>query len=153
MPYVYRYAARKKWIFINPAFHEPFGLTVIEAMASGLPVIATKHGGPSEILDAEKYGLLIDPSEPASIQESLIKLLDPAAWEKYSKKGMERICAKYNWNKAALGRIDLIKKVIDTDCQYVDEDFDIPGYFLEPDKSSDKDILENVRKWYGIQEI
>ncbi|MFW6172691.1 MAG: glycosyltransferase, partial [Elusimicrobiota bacterium] len=48
MPFVYRYGGRNQWIFINPAIHEPFGLTVVEAMASGLPVVATENGGPSE---------------------------------------------------------------------------------------------------------
>ena len=53
MPYIYRYAGRNKWVFINPAFHEPFGLTIVEAMASGLPVITSDCGGvPFAVKDA-----------------------------------------------------------------------------------------------------
>ncbi|GKB35831.1 probable sucrose-phosphate synthase 1, partial [Tanacetum coccineum] len=44
-PDIYRLAAKTKGVFINPAFIEPFGLTLIEAAAYGLPMVATKNGG------------------------------------------------------------------------------------------------------------
>ncbi len=47
---VYRIIADRKGVFVQPGLFEGFGLTVIEAMISGLPVIATKYGGPLEII-------------------------------------------------------------------------------------------------------
>ncbi|XP_027165518.1 probable sucrose-phosphate synthase 2 isoform X2 [Coffea eugenioides] len=49
VPEIYRLAAKTKGVFINPAFIEPFGLTLIEAAAHGLPMVATKNGGPVDI--------------------------------------------------------------------------------------------------------
>jgi glycosyltransferase involved in cell wall biosynthesis len=48
--------------------HEPFGIVLLEAMAQGCAVIASKNGGPQEILqpDQEKYGYLVDPIEQKS---------------------------------------------------------------------------------------
>ncbi|KAL9274135.1 Sucrose-phosphate synthase-like protein [Drosera capensis] len=50
VPEIYRLAAKTKGVFINPAFIEPFGLTLIEAAAYGLPIVATKNGGPVDII-------------------------------------------------------------------------------------------------------
>src|SRR5690606_16023806 len=50
VPEIYRAAARSGGVFVNPALTEPFGLTLLEASASGLPVVATDDGGPREIL-------------------------------------------------------------------------------------------------------
>ena len=47
----YRIAALTRGVFVNPALTEPFGLTLIEAAASGLPIVATEDGG-STLLDA-----------------------------------------------------------------------------------------------------
>ncbi|TQD95835.1 hypothetical protein C1H46_018577 [Malus baccata] len=49
VPDIYCLAAKTKGVFINPAFIEPFGLTLIEAAAHGLPIVATKNGGPVDI--------------------------------------------------------------------------------------------------------
>ncbi len=49
VPVLYRLAATSRGVFINPALTEPFGLTLIEAAASGLPIVATEDGGPRDI--------------------------------------------------------------------------------------------------------
>jgi sucrose-phosphate synthase len=49
VPDIYRLAARTKGVFINCAYIEPFGLTLIEAAAYGLPMVATQNGGPVDI--------------------------------------------------------------------------------------------------------
>jgi sucrose-phosphate synthase len=61
VPILYQLAAASRGVFINPALTEPFGLTLIEAAASGLPIIATEDGGPIDIIGHCKNGILIDP--------------------------------------------------------------------------------------------
>ncbi len=61
MPELYRLAAASKGVFINPALTEPFGLTLLEAGATGLPIVATNDGGPRDIIANCRNGLLIDP--------------------------------------------------------------------------------------------
>ncbi len=50
VPELYRLVARRKGVFVNSAFTEPFGLTMIEAAASGLPIVAPDDGGPRDIV-------------------------------------------------------------------------------------------------------
>jgi glycosyltransferase involved in cell wall biosynthesis len=62
-------------IFALPSLAEPFGLVLIEAMSLGKPVIATKAGGPCEIVEEEATGLLTPPADPSKLGEALIRLI------------------------------------------------------------------------------
>ena len=48
-----------------PSWYEPFGRVVVEGMAAGVPVVATRVGGPREIIENGKSGFLRRPREPA----------------------------------------------------------------------------------------
>ncbi|KAD4384543.1 hypothetical protein E3N88_24711 [Mikania micrantha] len=92
VPDIYRLAARTKGVFINPAFIEPFGLTLIEAAAYGLPMVATKNGGPVDIKKALDNGLLVDPHNQQSIADALLKLVaDKQLWLKCKQNGLKNI--------------------------------------------------------------
>nr|WP_255360024.1 HAD family hydrolase [Belnapia sp. F-4-1] len=65
-------------VFVNPALHEPFGLTLIEAAAASVPVVATRHGGAAEIVEALGHGLLVDPSDESAIGNACLELLSDA---------------------------------------------------------------------------
>lgn len=54
---------------------EPFGMTVIEAMATGAAVVAANAGGPTEIIPSEDYGVLVDPTDAEQLAGSITKLL------------------------------------------------------------------------------
>jgi sucrose-phosphate synthase len=102
VPDIYRLAAAGGGVFINPALTEPFGLTILEAAASGLPVVATKNGGPVDIIANCGNGELIDPLDKSAMTEALLKLLtDKAAWERASKNGIEGVRRHYSWQAHA----------------------------------------------------
>jgi sucrose-phosphate synthase len=61
-------------VFCLPAEYEPFGLNVVEAMAVGLPVVATSNGGPREITNEGNAGLMADPHDPTDIAAKLLRL-------------------------------------------------------------------------------
>jgi glycosyltransferase involved in cell wall biosynthesis len=61
--------------FIYIPLHEPFGLTLIEAMKYGVPVIGASDGGASEIIESGKEGFLIDPLDKESVVLCLRKML------------------------------------------------------------------------------
>ncbi|KAK8545187.1 hypothetical protein V6N12_026027 [Hibiscus sabdariffa] len=87
---IYRLAAKTKGVFINPAFIEPFGLTLIEAAAHGLPLVATKNGGPVDIHRVLDNGLLIDPHDQQSIADALLKLVaDKQLWARCRQNDSE----------------------------------------------------------------
>ncbi|MEM7600454.1 MAG: HAD family hydrolase, partial [Verrucomicrobiota bacterium] len=98
IPGFYRYAAAKKGVFVNPALNEPFGLTVIEAAASGLPVLATNDGGPRDILGNCKNGELIDPTDIPALTEALERSLsDKNRWKSWSSGGLRGVRKFYTW--------------------------------------------------------
>ncbi|GMP79017.1 hypothetical protein CsSME_00034727 [Camellia sinensis var. sinensis] len=97
VPEIYRLAAKTKGVFINPALVEPFGLTLIEAAAYGLPIVATKNGGPVDILKALNNGLLIDPHDQKAIADALLKLVaDKNLWVECRKNGLKNI-NRFSW--------------------------------------------------------
>ncbi|XVF63478.1 hypothetical protein PTKIN_Ptkin09bG0089800 [Pterospermum kingtungense] len=97
VPEIYQLAAKTKGVFINPALVEPFGLTLIEAAAYGLPVVATKNGGPMDILKVLNNGLLVDPHDQKAIADALLKLVaDKNLWAECRKNGLRNI-HRFSW--------------------------------------------------------
>lgn len=98
VPQIYRMAAASGGVFINPALTEPFGLTLLEAAASGLPLVATRNGGPVDILANCECGDLIDPLDKHDMTRALLAILsDRNTWQRYSRNGIERIATFYSW--------------------------------------------------------
>ncbi len=99
VPELYRLAARSRGVFINPALTEPFGLTLIEAAASGLPVVATEDGGPRDIIGHCKNGVLIDPLDADAMGETLLDAItDRSRWQRWSKSGVRGSTEHYSWS-------------------------------------------------------
>jgi sucrose-phosphate synthase len=98
VPVFYRLAAISQGVFINPALTEPFGLTLIEAAASGLPIVATEDGGPRDITANCHNGYLIDPLDKQDIIKALLKVLsDAGTWRELSRRGQQGVKRYYSW--------------------------------------------------------
>jgi sucrose-phosphate synthase len=102
VPLLYRRAAASGGVFINPALTEPFGLTLLEAAASGLPLVATENGGPVDILANCSNGLLVDPLDRGAIAAALLRILDdPELWRTFSANGIRNVARHYSWDAHA----------------------------------------------------
>lgn len=98
IPSLYRWAARLGGVFVNPALSEPFGLTLLEAAASGLPVVTTDDGGPRDILRHCRNGLLVEVSSPDALRQALERsLVDSVRWRQWSRNGLEAVGRLYRW--------------------------------------------------------
>lgn len=98
VPDLYRLAMRRRGAFINPALTEPFGLTLIEAAASGLPIVATNDGGPRDIIGNCRNGFLVDPLDLADIAKKLeLVLSDRSQWLRFSNSGRSGVRRYYTW--------------------------------------------------------
>lgn len=99
---LYRYVADRKGAFVQPALFEAFGLTVIEAMVSGLPTFATCYGGPLEIIQDGRSGFHIDPNHGAVAAELMAQFFrrcrsDSGHWDNISRAAVERVRSRYTW--------------------------------------------------------
>lgn len=65
-------------VLVHPAHQEPLGRVLLEAAASGLPIIATDVGGTAEILQDQKSALLIPPADPKAFAEAILRLANDA---------------------------------------------------------------------------
>jgi glycosyltransferase involved in cell wall biosynthesis len=92
---------------------EPFGQVVAEAMAAGLPVVASAAGGPSEIVDDESNGLLYAPGDVPALAERLRRLgSDPGLRERLGAAGRER-AGDYAPERVAAEITALYRQVLD----------------------------------------
>lgn len=69
-------------------WQEPFGLTLIEAAAHGVPIVATTHGGPVDIVATLRCGQLVEPTDTAAIAAAVTRIItDRQLWDRYSEAG------------------------------------------------------------------
>jgi sucrose-phosphate synthase len=114
VPTIYRIAALSGGVFVNPALTEPFGLTIIEAAASGLPVVATEDGGPRDIIGNCHNGALIDPLDSEAIAEALIEMLeDPGHRQSLADNGLLGVREHYSWEAHAMRYTGVIRPLAD----------------------------------------
>ncbi|OYP29439.1 HAD-IIB family hydrolase [Rhodopirellula sp. MGV] len=114
VPDLYRLAAKPKGVFINPALTEPFGLTLLEAGATGLPIVATNDGGPRDIVANCENGLLIDPLDSDDIERALLRVLtEPEVWERFSQHGIAGTRKHYAWKNHAARYVRDVREVVD----------------------------------------
>lgn len=113
VPELYRMAAAQRGVFVNPALTEPFGLTLIEAAASGLPVVATEDGGPRDIVANCENGYLIDPLDEEVMAEMLLKVIKSGKeWDAMARRGLKGVQEFYSWDAHAERYMNLLKRVL-----------------------------------------
>lgn len=109
---LYRLAARSHGVFVNPARHEPFGLTLLEAACVGLPVIATNQGGPVDIIGSLGHGILISPESEAALAGALHRIIDgPAIWSSLAQNARQAE-TRLGWEGFARGSIDFYRDLM-----------------------------------------
>lgn len=102
VPELYRLAVSTRGVFVNPALTEPFGLTLLEAGATGLPIVATDDGGPRDIVANCGNGLLVDPLDEEAIRRALLRALtESEQWDEWSENGIRGTREHYSWSKHA----------------------------------------------------
>ena len=99
IPAFYQWAEARSGVFVNPAFTEPFGLTLLEASAGGLPLVATNDGGPRDILANCANGALIDPMDELEMGTAIEEIASsPGKWRQFSQNGSANVRRHYSWS-------------------------------------------------------
>ncbi|MBL4675085.1 MAG: glycosyltransferase family 1 protein [Mucilaginibacter sp.] len=96
----YYYAAAD--IFVTTPWYEPFGITPLEAMACGTPVIGSDVGGIKYSVKDGETGVLVDPHHPAELANAITDLLgDPSLLTEMSENAVDRVNRYFTWAKVA----------------------------------------------------
>jgi glycosyltransferase involved in cell wall biosynthesis len=89
-------------VVVCTPWYEPFGITPLEAMACGVPVVAAAVGGLTDSVVHGTTGLLIPPRDPAALAAAASRLLaDPAMRAAFGKAGVRRAHRWYSWPRVA----------------------------------------------------
>lgn len=94
-------------IFVRPSLMEGLSLTILEAMATGLPVIATDVGGTKEAVDEGRTGLLVPPSDVPALADALISLIEaPERRVQMGAAARARIEQDFGWQRIVKDSLD-----------------------------------------------
>jgi len=99
---IYRVIADRQGIFVQPALFEAFGLTILEAMITGIPTFGTQFGGPLEIIQDGVNGFYINPTNHPETAQKILNFLskcedNPNYWSEISARGIDRVYSTYTW--------------------------------------------------------
>jgi alpha-maltose-1-phosphate synthase len=95
-------------VFVCPSVYEPLGIVNLEAMACGTAVVASRVGGIPEVVEGGVTGLLVPPSDPASLADALNVLLrDPGRADAMGMAGRERAVTSFSWESVAARTVAL----------------------------------------------
>ncbi|MBN2205075.1 MAG: HAD-IIB family hydrolase [Thermoleophilia bacterium] len=116
VPEFFRLAVRRHGVYVNPALSELFGLALIEAAASGLPVVATRNGGPRDIVERCHDGLLVDFEDLSELAEAIKTVLsDRAQWRRWSRSGVAGVRRYYSWDAHAGRYLKRVRRLMQRD--------------------------------------
>ena len=97
--------------FIYPSYYEGFGLPALEAMACGLPVVASSGSAVREVVD--DTGVLVDPDEHDAFAEGVLRVIGDDGFRKRCRaRGLER-AARFTWEATALGTMRVYMKAVE----------------------------------------
>jgi glycosyltransferase involved in cell wall biosynthesis len=99
-------------LFIMPAVNEPWGLVYIEALLCKMPIIGLNRNSLPEITDQEKYGFLLDESNPEHLARHFVDLFsNPKKLKEIGLGGQKFVSDKYTWENTAKKIVKTINKI------------------------------------------
>jgi len=108
VPYYQRAA-----LFALPSVFEPFGMTVLEAMACGTPVVASRLGGIRTVITSGQNGLLVDPTDRTEFAAAMVRLLsDSQMADRLGVAGRSTVIEEFSWEAIARRHLALFEQFL-----------------------------------------
>jgi starch synthase len=102
-------------LYVSATWYESFGYTILEAMACGTAVVATRVGGVPELVEEGVTGLLVPPRNENALAEAIIELLDdPARRQKMGAQGRERAVENFAVEKVMAQTLEFYERAMTT---------------------------------------
>lgn len=97
-------------VFVSTPWYEPFGITPLEAMACGVPVVGSAVGGIRYSVADGHTGYLVPPRDPAALAQRLQQLSDqPAHAAALGRAGIRRVRSRFTWARIARQLVDVYR--------------------------------------------
>jgi D-inositol-3-phosphate glycosyltransferase len=107
----YYYSAAS--VFVSTPWYEPFGITPVESMACGTPVIGSRVGGIKHTVVDGETGYLVEPNDSQAIAERLVELhRDPRRLEQFRRQAIQRVNSLFTWRKVSEALASFYESVI-----------------------------------------
>ncbi|MBI3596517.1 MAG: glycosyltransferase [Nitrospirae bacterium] len=101
-------------IYVQPSLEEPFGIAIVEAMYSGLPVIATGVGGIPEIIKDGETGILVPPQDSKALANALLSLIEnPGLARTMGERGREVAASRFSGRRYAMDMERLYSSLVE----------------------------------------
>jgi glycosyltransferase involved in cell wall biosynthesis len=100
-------------LFVLPSLAEGISNTILEAMAGGLPVVATRVGGNPELVDDGVTGALVPPGDPAALEQAITRYLaSPETMLAHGRAGREKVEARFSMKSMVDGYLAVYDEVL-----------------------------------------
>lgn len=100
-------------VFVTTPWYEPFGITPLEAMACGTPVIGANVGGIKHTVRDQKTGFLVPPNDPGELADKLATLLsNPSLRQRMGERALHHVQKHYTWDQVARQTAELYGEVV-----------------------------------------
>jgi glycosyltransferase involved in cell wall biosynthesis len=104
---------RRSELMVSPSLYEGFGLPAAEAMACGVPLVATTAGAFPEVIDDGVTGLLVPPGDATALADAIARLMSDAALRRrMGEAGRARIEDHFTWRQTALKTAALYEEIV-----------------------------------------
>lgn len=104
-------------VFVTTPWYEPFGITPLEAMACGTPVVGADVGGIKHTVRDQKTGFLVPPNNPEALAEKLaVLLMNPSVRQRMGERALQHVQQHYTWDQVARQTADLYGEVVGKRC-------------------------------------
>lgn len=99
-------------LFVLPSLFEPFGIVLLEAMAAGLPIIASRVGGIPEVVEEGRNALLVPPGDVDALAEAMRRLIaDESLARRFSAASYDRV-GRFSWEHLVGRFVDLFEELL-----------------------------------------
>ncbi len=129
-------------VFISTPWYEPFGITPVESMACGTPVIGARVGGIKHTVADGETGYLVPPRDPHAIAEKLIELYqDPGKQERFRQQAIRRVNDLFTWRKVSDAMAAFYEDVlVDHKLELVSHNYS-RGLYASEDRTEDAGVV------------